>query len=689
MHHLTHLYLSQFLKGQYFDSCLDALSSWPTRLSRTLSSDASTDPPSFQLRFLSLVQEVPPLHLVDSKTPTPIRSQAGSDDEDEDVARDSKAKKRDIERVIGRGNYTGSGPFSYLPERLESLKPKLFAQPIVFFNTNCLTTLSLSPLNRSLTHLRLRIPQRDIITPLSLPPHLISPHPLTQQPFPSLRFLDLSTSNIRLNTHLPSLLRTYPFLEHLVMDHTNLFGFLGKEREKGRELCMELGRLVGGLSGIQKGREAERAIGKWEDEQAKRRERERRWREEGNPEEENGEGEEGGGRGDEVDEAADRLAALTTEEYNVQTGRARRRQARPMNQSTFRLNQSSASTAGSSSRQASFSAAAQSSLPPPPPSTISFVLPPIPSLRSLSLGGETPRPLPPSERREWVNEFQAGWKEGTERLVKWAVDGVGQRFERARRKAEQERWEWEKRGGVGISGGGGGDATAGLSKGSANGKSVSSSSSPANNKGKGKASASSRARAFSSASSSTHPSLSPTHSTTAVPSYPPPKVLLLRFPTVADSPPSHSDLSDLSSLHSSPAELLNLIPVDPESDWRSSYTDLLLFPSASSGSSDQPRIVFCPVADDPRGGPLRRGEETKLGAGSGYGTPRGASAGASGSGTPRSTTTGAGGGEDGEENGARNGGLGGKRAEETLAEIERGGHQVGCGHLVGRAVWGD
>lgn len=75
------------------------------------------------------MQAVPPLHLVDSKTPTPALSHAGSDDEDE-VSKDPKARGKERERVMGRGNYTGNGPFKLLPDRIELLKPKVFAQPV-------------------------------------------------------------------------------------------------------------------------------------------------------------------------------------------------------------------------------------------------------------------------------------------------------------------------------------------------------------------------------------------------------------------------------------------------------------------------------------------------------------------------------------------------------------------------------
>lgn len=114
----------QFLKGTYFDTCLEQLSSWPDPLSLPLPSSTNEYhqpplPPT--LRFLSLVQEVPPRHLVDSSVAPP------SPKPEDEQKTDPRGKEE--ERVKGRGNYTGHGPFSYLDPKLEASQPRVFAQP--------------------------------------------------------------------------------------------------------------------------------------------------------------------------------------------------------------------------------------------------------------------------------------------------------------------------------------------------------------------------------------------------------------------------------------------------------------------------------------------------------------------------------------------------------------------------------
>lgn len=270
--------------------------------------------PAGEVNYLSLVQTIPPRHLVDASVAPPSSSVVnissstpGSEELDE------KAIKKEEERVRGRGNYTGHGPFPYLDEKLQSSRPRVFAQPIVLYNANCLTALSLAPVARTISHLRLRIPQRDICSSLTL----------DANQFPALTFLDLSTTNLRLQTNLPQILRCYPALEHLVLDYVNLFGFLGRDRDKGRECCHDLGKMIV-MAGLARSKETERELAKWEEDERKRaeeREMRRLWAQEQEEEQqqrgdaaamEGVDGEVLGGR-HEVDETADELAALTTE----------------------------------------------------------------------------------------------------------------------------------------------------------------------------------------------------------------------------------------------------------------------------------------------------------------------------------------------------------------------------------------
>ncbi|MBW0509164.1 hypothetical protein O181_048879 [Austropuccinia psidii MF-1] len=149
-----------FLKGAYFDSALDLLSKWPG---------------SVTFRSLSLVQDLPP-------------------------------------------------PY----EKSKSFNDGI-AQPIILFRFNCVINLATSPLARHLRNLRLRIPNRNLVLPLTNnSSHLYTipigsaelnlPIPL----FPSLKLLDLSTSLFSSITNLTTILKQYPSLQHLIIDHTQL-----------------------------------------------------------------------------------------------------------------------------------------------------------------------------------------------------------------------------------------------------------------------------------------------------------------------------------------------------------------------------------------------------------------------------------------------------------------------------------
>lgn len=243
------------------------------------------------------------------------------------------------------------------------------------------------------------------------------------------------------------------------------------------------------------------------------------------------------------------------------------------------------------------------------PTDIYHVLPALPCLASLSLGGEAA--LTSAQRLEWSREFESGWKEGTERLVKWALESVGERFERSRRKAESERVEWERwdreqRDGPSPS----------LPT-----KSKAHSSHPHNShhsssKGKGKQSSSRHA--------------APPKDKHKSPPWPS-NVHLLRFPTPLDRPETSTD-GENAPVALSRSPLAHLISVDPSSDWRALYSDLLL-----PDVVEERRCVFCTIPEEPVG-PLRRGGED-LGR-----------EGASGWGSA---------------------------------------HEKGCGHDVGRRIWGD
>ncbi|VDC08023.1 unnamed protein product [Peniophora sp. CBMAI 1063] len=92
-----------------------------------------------------------------------------------------------------------------------SLAPTHFAQPIVFFRLDPLTTLSHSPLGSTLKSFRLRLPNREVTR------HLILESADRFQPFPALNYLDLSTCKVR-DVDASRLLSHMPGLRMLVLD---------------------------------------------------------------------------------------------------------------------------------------------------------------------------------------------------------------------------------------------------------------------------------------------------------------------------------------------------------------------------------------------------------------------------------------------------------------------------------------
>lgn len=74
------------------------------------------------------MQEVPPRHLVDSAVARPIAEEVVPGGKEGEVE-GGDGRQKEEERVKGRGNYTGHGPFSYLDPKLESSRPVVFAQP--------------------------------------------------------------------------------------------------------------------------------------------------------------------------------------------------------------------------------------------------------------------------------------------------------------------------------------------------------------------------------------------------------------------------------------------------------------------------------------------------------------------------------------------------------------------------------
>ena len=392
--------------GSYFDTAVETMyRNWP---------DSSL------FTHLSIVQDLPPRQV------TP----GDHDDTDQDVhAANSSLShlalgvktQSDPAKIQG---YTGHGPFPYLSGKMADAKPKTFAQPIVFFDIKCLARFGSSPAAENLTHLRLRVPSRDIASVLAAP--IGSPSTL----FPSLRYLDISTTNVRLDSTLAILMRSYPELEYLVLDRVNLFGFTARDR--GAELCRELGSMC--LSAcLARGKEFQRKIEAWDlskrmEEAVAEEERRRLTSNEDEENQEESSSDDHGPSSSRTDPADSNTPAI---ELEIQAAAARsRRGHRSAAHSTFSLrdrprNRRFAATSAGST--------VAPGIVPAAPHRAYFVLPPLPTLKSICIGGEAHR-VDPAMLEDWHDSFHQGWHQGLKRLFEWAQHTV-ERYERARRKA--------------------------------------------------------------------------------------------------------------------------------------------------------------------------------------------------------------------------------------------------------------
>ncbi|EFP93573.2 uncharacterized protein PGTG_19527 [Puccinia graminis f. sp. tritici CRL 75-36-700-3] len=142
------------------------------------------------------------------------------------------------------------------------------AQPIILFRFWCLTKLSTSAIGQHLSHLRVRIPGRNVATAfLDNPDESIrvgrQTCKLPRPPFPSLRLLDLSTtillpSSISV-TLVGALLRRLPSLTHVLVDRTQLLippRFLA-DVERVKDDLQNLGSVVA-AAGVSRANEAQK-----------------------------------------------------------------------------------------------------------------------------------------------------------------------------------------------------------------------------------------------------------------------------------------------------------------------------------------------------------------------------------------------------------------------------------------------
>ena len=365
-----------------------------------------------------------------------------SEGEDGDDAWDAMMDTTPVEPAKG---YTGHGPFPYLSGRLADARPATFAQPVVFHDITCLARLARSPAARHVRDLRLRCPGRDVVRTLAEGGE--SPGDAQgRRWFPRLRYLDVSTSNVRMDGHLPTLLRRYASLEHLVLDRTNLFGFRGKDG--GKELCAELARLISGMSGIQRSKERERELTKLEEDERRRqaiveRERLKRLRIE-QPIREQDEGAENNeDDADEVEYDEDGEIVVRPARpppapepepepmvYRPAERARARRARRTIAMSSFSVRENTRRNRVHDRTDEE----QDTDLVIPPAQAITMILPSLPRIKSINLGGEV-LPLDQAKLDAWDKGFRAGWKDGLDKAYEWAIR-VGERYDRAQKAAD-------------------------------------------------------------------------------------------------------------------------------------------------------------------------------------------------------------------------------------------------------------
>lgn len=574
----------QFLKGSYFDTAIETMiRTWPPTPTFTRLAIVQDIPPRFSVPHLakSLMNR---LKLDDARDSTGISSSvttdvsgnpstAASTINSADASEDELAEEEmeDTTPVEPRG-YTGHGPFPFLSDKLDAAKPRTFAQPLVFHDIRCIQRLAVSDAAKYITHLRLRAPGKDIARVLSE----TGEGKTARQHFPQLQFLDLSTTNLRHDGSFGLLVKRYDKLEHLVLDRTNIFGFQGKDA--GAELCAELGKGIV-MAGLARSKEREREIASWDLAQRRRAAERERARARELTRRPAAIQEDADGASDGVADSADEtrheneavstsspthMAPLVIDLHN----RNRRRNVRSAAHSTFSIRETSRR-----GHRVGTMTETDDDLVIAPPDTLSLVLPPLPTLKTLNLGGEGGNNMTPERAAEWDRKLHLGWRDGLEKLYDWA-QRVGEKYERAVKVARQ--WEMQESADV--------DPRAGSSKGK-----------HASNSRKASGSSSST-----SAKAKTRPPL---------------KVRLFRYPT--------SEESKQNIVFPEDDPVTGLIPVNPaEEDWKLAYTSAIADTEAWCAAVDAGRnlddlyreecgrmVLLCTVPDCE--GPMRKSEDGK------------------------------------------------------------------------------
>lgn len=137
-----------------------------------------------------------------------------------------------------------------------ALAPKQgHAQPIVFFKLSCISTLATAPISAFVENVRLRIPNRSILTSISTASTSSTVLPATHsaalpKPFPALTHLDISTTYVSCDGAFQGLLKRHPGLEYLVVDRSGLIHFGMPD-----EACRDIGKIVATI-GVSRATEA-------------------------------------------------------------------------------------------------------------------------------------------------------------------------------------------------------------------------------------------------------------------------------------------------------------------------------------------------------------------------------------------------------------------------------------------------
>ena len=163
--------------------------------------------------------------------------------------------------------YLSTWPRSSLPRLSivqDPLDPSIqqqdkFAQPIVFFRLDPISTLSISPFAASLTSLRFRIPFRHIV------PHLHK----YQRSLPLIKFLDIATCSIT-EAELEALLVDSKQIHTLILDGCPIVSQRRDALEVAGAQVLEqwtsLGKMLA-LVGVKRAREREKKIKDWIEQQ--------------------------------------------------------------------------------------------------------------------------------------------------------------------------------------------------------------------------------------------------------------------------------------------------------------------------------------------------------------------------------------------------------------------------------------